>query len=471
MKLFKLTASNSNSKAAAKARVAAGRVSRSARSSTFEMLEDRTLYSTYTVNVLGDPSVASANHLSLRQALVKANTAGGTSLIQFSSSVFNTPQTINLESELTVTNHTAKITINGPAKQLTLSDDGNMLMVGKNATLTVNNVNFMAPDGGEGVIVQNAGTLTLNSSDLTGTPGLNDMAGVANTGTLKLSKVTIENHGDGNSGIAFGAGLQNSGSATLSNVTFSEDDAGYGGAIAQSGGTLTGVNVTFSENGADTNAKGGAIAINGGSASLTNSTIDHSWIEAEGTPGSYYGVALFADHSKVRLFDDTITNSAVYPVGFGSPGDVPTGGAVTIGGHGEVTMGNSVVSGMSEVAGAVLGTGPEVIGYLNSVGHNLIGQIGASTFGLKASDLRGTHASPLNPKLGALANNGGFVQTELPLLGSPLINAGSNSLIPTGTTTDERGINRIFGGTVDIGAVETDYLIIHWPIVLNLFNG
>jgi hypothetical protein len=460
MKQSTTHASRPTSKSTVKARAMA----------SFEKLEDRTLYSTYVVNVLGDPSVVPAHHLSLREAVTEANTAGGTSLVKFDPSVFNTPQTIDLQQALTVSNHSAKITITGPGAQLTLSNDSGMLVVGHGATVTVNSVNFLAPNGGEGVIVQNAGTLSLNNSDLTGAAGLNDMAGIVNTGTLKLTDVTIENHGDGNSGIAFGAGLQNSGSAQLLNVNFLNDDAGYGGAIAQTGGSLNAVNVTFSEDGADTNAFGGAIAIDGGTASFTNCTIDHSWIEDEGTPGDSYGVALFVDHSSVRLFDDTITNSAIYPVGYGGPGDVPMCGAVTIGGHGEVTMGNSVVSGMSEVAGVVLGTGPEVVGYLNSVGHNLIGQTSSTTFGLKSSDLRGTHASPLNPMLEPLANNGGYTQTELPEFGSPLIDAGSNSLIPAGITTDQRGDPRISNGTVDIGAVEFQVLHIHWPIIAGLFS-
>ena len=60
------------------------------------------------------------------------------------------------------------------------------------------------------------------------------------------------------------------------------------------------------------------------------------------------------------------------------------------------------------------------------------------------------------PGLGALANNGGATQTMLPQPGSPLIDAGNNSLIPMGMTFDQRGAGfpRVVGGRVDIGAVE-----------------
>jgi hypothetical protein len=460
MKLSTNHASRSNRKSAAKGRG----------TPSFEKLEDRALFSAYVVNVLGDPSVVPAHHLSLREAVTEANAAGGTSSITFSSSVFNSQQEIELQQPLMVTNPAAKITITGPSAEVTVTSNNplsNLLVVGKGATVTVNNLDFYAPDDGEGVMLQNAGTLSVNQSDIGGVAGLNDMAGVVNTGTLKLTDVTIENHGDGNSGIAFGAGLQNSGSATLLNVNFWNDDAGYGGAIAQTKGTLNATNVTFSEDGADTDAYGGAISIEGGTASFTNCTIDHSWIEAEGTESNSWGVAIYVNNAQVKMFDDTITNSQLYPVAFDGGASIYTGGAVTIGAHGGITMGNTVVSGMDVVEGSVVSTGPEVDGYLNSMGHNLIGQTSATTFGLKASDLRGTHASPLDPKLNALANNGGYTETELPKAGSPLINAGSNSLIPSGISTDQRGDARISLGTVDIGSVEYQFL----HIIISLFSS
>ena len=71
----------------------------------------------------------------------------------------------------------------------------------------------------------------------------------------------------------------------------------------------------------------------------------------------------------------------------------------------------------------------------------------------------GTNASPLDPKLNALADNGGFVETELPELGSPLIDAGENSLIPAGITTDERGHNPSPGKSTSAAAVETKYVV------------
>jgi hypothetical protein len=61
-----------------------------------------------------------------------------------------------------------------------------------------------------------------------------------------------------------------------------------------------------------------------------------------------------------------------------------------------------------------------------------------------------------DPRLGPLDLNGGPTQTMAPLAGSPVIDAGDNmAASDAGLTTDQRGLTRIVGGTVDIGAVET----------------
>jgi hypothetical protein len=61
----------------------------------------------------------------------------------------------------------------------------------------------------------------------------------------------------------------------------------------------------------------------------------------------------------------------------------------------------------------------------------------------------------VNPLLGTLQYNGGPTQTMALLPGSPAIDAGSNALIPSGITTDQRGFARVVNGTVDIGAFES----------------
>jgi hypothetical protein len=94
------------------------------------------------------------------------------------------------------------------------------------------------------------------------------------------------------------------------------------------------------------------------------------------------------------------------------------------------------------------------IGLLVSGGYNLIGDSSGSTAFTNGvnGDQVGSAASRLDPKLGALATNGGPTQTHAPLAGSPAIDAGP--LAPCPTAADQRGVARPQGLRCDIGAVE-----------------
>ena len=96
--------------------------------------------------------------------------------------------------------------------------------------------------------------------------------------------------------------------------------------------------------------------------------------------------------------------------------------------------------------------GPDVAGAFVSGGHNLIGVLTADASGFVASDLHGTAANPLDPKLRPLAYRGGRTQTHALMPGSPAINAGDNAGAPA---TDQRGHARVVGGVIDIGAYES----------------
>jgi hypothetical protein len=89
-----------------------------------------------------------------------------------------------------------------------------------------------------------------------------------------------------------------------------------------------------------------------------------------------------------------------------------------------------------------------VAGPVTSLGYNLVGQADGSS-GWVGSDLTGTSASPLDPLLGPLQDNGGPSQTMALLEGSPAIGAGD----PQGTpAVDQRGVAR--GSPPSIGAYE-----------------
>ena len=106
------------------------------------------------------------------------------------------------------------------------------------------------------------------------------------------------------------------------------------------------------------------------------------------------------------------------------------------------------------------GTAPDVLASGDAIDliveHSLIGD----TTGLEITASSGS-GNLLNQSasLGPLADNGGPTLTHALLLGSPAINAGSNTLAldedGNPLTTDQRGEDR-FVETVDIGAVESD---------------
>ena len=119
-----------------------------------------------------------------------------------------------------------------------------------------------------------------------------------------------------------------------------------------------------------------------------------------------------------------------------------------------ITIANTIIAGNTNYnLSGIFNTIDDVSGAFNSIGHNLIGDIGSST-GWIATDLTGSMSQPLNAKLSALGNYGGPTKTMVPLAGSPALHAGAVSLIPSGVSVDQRGLPRVVNGKVDIGAVE-----------------
>ena len=118
------------------------------------------------------------------------------------------------------------------------------------------------------------------------------------------------------------------------------------------------------------------------------------------------------------------------------------------------------------VAGNIRGTSTrsDILGLIGGARFSLIGDNTGATIFNNGGNLIGTSASPINPLLGPLADNGGPTFTSL-LTGSPAIDAGDAtavagvSLVPL---YDQRGapFTRVFdgdgdgGAQIDIGAFE-----------------
>lgn len=134
-----------------------------------------------------------------------------------------------------------------------------------------------------------------------------------------------------------------------------------------------------------------------------------------------------------------------------------------------VEVRNTIIAGNNapDVAGKFISRGNNLIGSLN---EDAIVTTSGFTNGVN-NDQVGTVASPLNPRLGPLANNGGPTQTHALLSNSTALDAGNNCVLDNSctpavgvaVTTDQRGAGFTRAAdsadanltqTVDIGAFE-----------------
>lgn len=297
----------------------------------------------------------------------------------------------------------------------TLSENSGDGIKNDGATITVNRSTI---DGNSGAgIYSEGGVAQINDSTLSN----NRNRGVISYyyyGTLRLNHCTIEGNSTAESGGGGGLYSSQDASLTIANSTFVDNTAtsGCGGAINITKAT----DIDFYNN-----TLSGNLAKRGGGLCIERSMI-------------------------LNAFNSTITDNSANELGGGiyiNEYENPT-----------LMLGNSLVAGNSAPTGGYSPTaGFEIYnkGSFLSKGHNLFGQNGTS--GLvnakpAASDI--ILAGAIRTAIGPLANNGGPTKTHLLVARSPAINAGDNSLIPKGVTTDQRGQARIQNAKVDIGAVE-----------------
>jgi len=373
---------------------------------------------------------------SLRQAILNANAIAGDDTITFVDSTFTdaTPDTITLTSgELGISSN---LTIQGTGSNLlTVSGNdasrvfnisgGTAIMDG----LTIANGNAGAANGGG---IFNGGSLTLTNSIVRNNRTANSAAsqnggGIYTQGSLTLTDSTILN----NTGY-LGGGLFSSGAAVLTNVIASGNTASEGGGInSNNGSVMTLTNSTVSGNTSTSNG-GGVMNLGTSNLTITNSTIS-------GNTGANGGGIRNTQGATLTITNLTIANNTAIAGGGGISSDTGT-----------VNVKNTLI------AGNTYASSPDVSGTFVNQGNNLIGKSNGSTSFTNGvnGNLVGTIAAPIDPQLGALANNGGPTQTHALLAGSLAINAGSNTGV---TTTDQMGNPRIVNSLVDIGAVESPF--------------
>ena len=274
--------------------------------------------------------------------------------------------------------------------------------------------------GGTHSLIYFYGATVASFTDLTVQNGINTTDGGAiinNGSTLTLTRVKVTNNTAPNAG-----GIDSTGSLTIvdsviSNNTATDAVIGNGGGLkidASIPVTISGTTIS----GNTAAGTGGGMYVQGTSAvlSLTNVTISGN------TANNAGGIA---SNVTLNILNSTIANNHL------SGGS--TGG---IANWGTINFKNTIIAGNDA---------PNCInsGTLNSQGNNLDS---ANSCGFGVGDLVNT-----DPQLGALGNNGGLTQTHALPLGSPAIDAGTNTGCPA---TDQRGAPRPYVSTCDIGAVE-----------------
>ncbi len=403
---------------------------------------------------------------SLREAIIAANADPNQTTITFDPALNGTPIVLTIagtnedaaaDGDLDIT---SDVTINGNGPSNTIIDagadvddlvgtpglgervlhvlgSGNLTLDG--VTVTGGHATFILENTGGAIEIAVGGNAVVTGSTIAGN------AAAAGGGLLIRGTATIVNSAVsaneampvGGGGVAVAAG----GSLSLIGSTVSDNTAGTsGGGVRMQQGTLNVVSSTLSGNMSAT-AGGGAIYLSSGTSTLTNSTVSGNSAPTGGGIHNYGGA--------LTVTNSTITGNSATSRGGGVYNDFSYF-------PGSSTVNNTVIVGNNAA------TNPDVDGDFTSNAANMIGdETGSTGFG---SDITGVAANTvidLN-----LQNNGGPTETHALISGSPAIDAGNNdhatedgtpvSLGGTQLTTDQRGtgFDRIFNGTVDIGAFE-----------------
>ncbi|AVP96018.1 hypothetical protein C7S18_01890 [Ahniella affigens] len=189
------------------------------------------------------------------------------------------------------------------------------------------------------------------------------------------------------------------------------------------------------QNTANSNGGGGLhLSQDAGQARLRNLTVSGNFANNQA------GGIMLAKSPMVRVESSTIVLNDVDHADAG-------GGLVSDNiGVQEITIANSVLADNTAAAVA-----DDLRGGANvsaGVSYSLVRAQGGASFS------QGSGMLNLAPDLFPLANNGGHTETLLPRLHSPVVNAGDPAFTGADYNTDQRGLARVVGGRIDLGAVE-----------------
>jgi uncharacterized repeat protein (TIGR01451 family) len=323
------------------------------------------------------------------------------------------------------------------------SDGGAIYLDSGTASLNISNstVDDSSTDDSDGGAIEDddAATITVSGSTFSGDSSGSEAGGAIYTDGADFSAggvsgSTFTHDGADEGGAIYLEGSSGTATQLITTSTFAHNDAtnDEGGAIYDDEGNLTLTRSTFTDNNAAD--YGGAFYYESGEGlAITNDTFD-------GNQASNGGAIYFdgiANTGTAVLLNDTISrNSAYYGGGIANPQDANT-------------IENTIVAGNSGGTGTL--GGGDCYGTAatdNVAAADMGGNIDSD--GTCFSDaVAGDHTS-VNPDLGVLASNGGAMQTDALLAGSPAIGAAIGGSCPA---TDERGVAR--PAACDSGAFQT----------------
>ena len=289
---------------------------------------------------------------------------------------------------------------NGPKSSLTLDH----VVVGYNRVLEPGDY------GGYGGGIYNAGELALIDSNVYGNGGPVHGAGLYNASqaVLDVRQSTIQCN-ESSYAFASGGGLDNAGTVTIDRSTISSNTADIGGGLVSFGGIITMTNSTVSGNMATLG--GGIYAYGNTRIRIINSTISGNHAGSWG--GGIYNLADLSLSSSTVAFNQADSDNN----GSG------LGGGIANSFDGVLTLRNSLVVN-NKLERGIFDAYEDCAGTIASAGYNMLRAIPATTCHLVGSM---ANYVTVDPRIGALAGNGGPTWTHALLGGSPAIDAAAPS--------------------------------------------
>ncbi len=280
--------------------------------------------------------------------------------------------------------------------------------------------------------------------------GIDRVFEIIDGSNVTISRLTVQNGVAGRNIPGFfvnfvGGGIFNIGntsSATLSEVEVRNNSARSGGGVFSMFSSMAIYNSTVHDNVATAGSGGGIAEGLAGYMRVYNSTIS-------GNSATINGGGIVTSNNVAWYSNVTVVNNTADSDNNGS------------GNGGGIAQGITAPRLLNSILAMNIDTGgenPDCSGSVVSSGYNVIGNDTGCTVTANTGDQIGNGASPLDPLLAPLADNGGPTLTHALLNGSPALDNGNPATPGSGGSSclanDQRGIDRTGTVPCDIGAFE-----------------